>query len=1082
MNNAFITGVALLLSTTYATPTVLDTVNIVKEENKSTISSEVLAKEVNKFENDFYTIKNNYKAFLVGTEEINSNSLLNSKINNIIKKGISDLNEYIKSEDTLFKGLPLSDKEKADNLNSSYLKLYEMALLYSVSLEGNTYYKNEDLKNKIIEGLEWLYTNYYSKTSEGYYGNWYHWEIGMPQNITKTLMLLEDEINSLNPEIITLYISAMDNYIRGGLIDGNTNGDIDLTSRFHTGSNLADIAFNKIIQGTLLKDDKRIEKAVSDMMTIYETIDPNNIVNGVTDGFYEDGSFIQHHRVAYTGSYGKVLLQRSMQVISTLNGSRWSNEDLIDKMEMWIYEAFAPVIYEGYMMEVVKGRGISRATTGYADTVAIVECMTQLSEAMDEEKANTLKSYIKYINDVSKVSISTNGFVSLKSIIDFNTTINDKNIVAKNAIDTSKHYEFNIMEKTVHSREGYSFVVSRSSSRISKYEYMSGENLKPWFQGDGAFYLYQSGNNQTESYGVNYMATIDPYHLPGTTTPNEIRKTIPELYGKNWYENTEHELNFTSSSVSQNDYVYFPVGTNNYSGGTTLDTYGTSAMQLGDDNAYAAKQLGLLPDDFVVYKNCNANKSWFMFDDEIVVVGSNVSDDLKRGVTTTLDNPMSLESENVVLEGKSKDSNDIITLENGKYNNLDWISYSTDSSNSSIGYYFPNSKEININKELRTANLKDIRQANSDKEVTTQFTTLTYDHGSGEENDSYAYVILPNFDKEMTSNYAENPKINILANSESVHAVEQTDLNITGYNFFNNEETTVGNVTSFNQASLMVKEENNTLKLSVSDPTFELEQIHLVLNIPNAKVISSDEKISTNISENTIDIIVNTKSANGASFEATFQLSTIDDLKAIISEAKELNESDYTAKSWNNMITVLLSVEKVSDDANQEDIDNAILELKKAVSELEKVSRVEILNIIKEAENISSEKYTKESWSNFEIALSSAKKVNEDRNSTQKEIDYAVENLKNAIENLKLKNNSGSNNNNNNNNNESSNDNSGNNNNNNGFSENDNGNSNNNNESSNNSKLPITGGTSTFTLGGIAALIIAKGFMLRKRK
>ncbi|MBD7915477.1 hypothetical protein H9660_09990 [Clostridium sp. Sa3CUN1] len=121
----------------------------------------------------------------------------------------------------------------------------------------------------------------------------------------------------------------MDNYIRGGLIDGNTNGDIDLKSRFHTGSNLADIEFNKIIQGTLVKDDKRIEKAVSDMMTIYETIDPNNIVNGVTDG-----SFIQHNRVSYTGYYSKVLLQRSMQVISTLNGSRWSNEDLIDKMEL----------------------------------------------------------------------------------------------------------------------------------------------------------------------------------------------------------------------------------------------------------------------------------------------------------------------------------------------------------------------------------------------------------------------------------------------------------------------------------------------------------------------------------------------------------------------------------------------------------------------------------------------------------------------------------------------------------------------------------------------------------------------------
>ncbi|MBD7915473.1 hypothetical protein H9660_09970 [Clostridium sp. Sa3CUN1] len=74
------------------------------------------------------------------------------------------------------------------------------------------------------------------------------------------------------------------------------------------------------------------------------------------------------------------------------------------------------------------------------------------------------------------------------------------------------------------------------------------------------------------------------------------------------------------------------------------------------------------------------------------------------------------------------------------------------------------------------------------------------------------------------------------------------------------------------------------------------------------------------------------------------------------------------------MITVLLSVEKLSDDANQQEIDNAILELKKAISELEKVLRVEILKIIKEGENIFSEKYTKDSLSNFELALNSAKK------------------------------------------------------------------------------------------------------------
>ena len=44
------------------------------------------------------------------------------------------------------------------------------------------------------------------------------------------------------------------------------------------------------------------------------------------------------------------------------------------------------------------------------------------------------------------------------------------------------------------------FALARSSDRISKYEYMSGENLMPWFQGDGAHYLYLSGQDQAQTY------------------------------------------------------------------------------------------------------------------------------------------------------------------------------------------------------------------------------------------------------------------------------------------------------------------------------------------------------------------------------------------------------------------------------------------------------------------------------------------------------------------------------------------------------------------------------------------------------
>ena len=141
------------------------------------------------------------------------------------------------------------------------------------------------------------------------------------------------------------------------------------------------------------------------------------------------------------------------------------------------------------------------------------------------------------------------------------------------------------MDRTVHRRPGYAFALARSSDRISKYEYMSGENLMPWFQGDGAYYLYLSGQDQTQAYGVDYFTTVSPYGLAGVTAPVEERRTVPELYGTPYYDNPGHPLNFTSSSESQNTYVYFPRGTDRHSGGAVLGAYGAAGMVQSDDVA-----------------------------------------------------------------------------------------------------------------------------------------------------------------------------------------------------------------------------------------------------------------------------------------------------------------------------------------------------------------------------------------------------------------------------------------------------------------------------------------------------------------
>jgi hyaluronate lyase len=858
--------VASLTLTTFLTVPALDFNNSVQaSETSAAVSTVANSAET---ENELNQLKVNFKEYLVGNEGLNINTLLASKINAVHNTAKTRLEALLPSEErdlSLFKGTILGEDPK--NLSNSYLYLYQMALAAKTYKDagqtGINFHENEDVINKVIDGLDWLYVNHFADQEKGYYGNWYEWEIGTPNHVTKILLLLEDEIRSQKPELIDNYVKSMDLYLRNG-----KDGDIDLTSRFHTGANLADIATNRIIQGALTGDGQRVSKAVANILTVFQTIDPNHIVNGNTDGFYEDGSFIQHHRVAYTGSYGKVLLNRIIQTMKILDDSSYNPEEvLVPTVKNWLYQGFSPVIFEGYMMEIVKGRAVSRTTTGYVDVNSIVEVMVDLTNYLNEEDSQQLKSHIKYIAQTTKGTISPESYTSNGAIVQFNNLMADSKIEAKNAIANENHYAFNLMDKTVHLRDSYAFAFSRSSNRISKYEYMSGENLMPWFQGDGAYYLYLSGRDQTKSFGANYFAAIDPYKLPGTTVPVEERNTIPELYGgKLFYENTNHPLNFFASSVSQNDYVYFPVGTNKYSGGVKLGKYGVSGIQLGDEIGYRDKQKGLLPEDFVAYKNADANKSAFMFDDEIVLLGSGINDQLGREVISTIDNRMFASSETSSITGATYDHQALMNPVNGQYN-LKWLNFKTNDDASKVGYYFPEATRINVSTNTVTESLRKIRTVNPAANITENFFTLGLEHGTNPQNAKYAYVILPTFNEEETEQYANNPGINILSNTEDVHAVEHVNLGLKGFNFFDDKKRTVSNVTSYNPATILVKKDGDIVTIAVSDPTFSLDKMKLEVVLPRPAVLEASKGVKASVSGKKALIHIDSKNSYGKSFE-----------------------------------------------------------------------------------------------------------------------------------------------------------------------------------------------------------------------
>ncbi|NEB82543.1 silent information regulator protein Sir2, partial [Streptomyces sp. SID14478] len=588
----------------------------------------------------------NTVAVLAGTEESNSRTETAAKRAAIEKTARTNLAalDAATGDGELFAGVLLGSSDA--NLNTSYQRLYEIALAtrtYGISFD---LYGSSAVQDRVAEGLAWLHAHYYGDQSTGYYGNWFFWEIGISQHVSKTLLLLGERAPAA---LITTYVASMDAYLRNG-----KDGDVDLDSRFHTGANLADITTNRILQGALLADEARIRKALTDQLTVFATIDPYALAHGVTDGYYADGSFLQHASVAYTGAYGKGLLSRVVQTLKILDGTGFVNAgELIPTVHGWVRDGFAPLIFEGWMMEAVKGRSVSRTGTGYDDVTTVVEAVVDLASLETGDDATALKAYVKQVRATSRAALDPTSFVSPLSVVRYADILADASVPAADLNPPARSVAFNSMDRTVHRRPGYAFTLARSSARISKYEYMSGENLMPWFQGDGAHYLYLAGQDQRESFGVDYFTTVSPYGLAGVTAPVEHRGTVPELYdGDLFYDNPSHPLNFTASSESQNTYVYFPTATQAYSGGATLDAYGAAGWVLSDDVPWRDKRAGVLPDDFVVYRSARATKSWFLLDDEIVVLAAGVGDapGADRAVTTTLDARIAATGDEVTVD------------------------------------------------------------------------------------------------------------------------------------------------------------------------------------------------------------------------------------------------------------------------------------------------------------------------------------------------------------------------------------------------------------------------------------------------
>ena len=179
--------------------------------------------------------------------------------------------------------------------------------------------------------------NYYIKRNNANLvrpNNWWHWDIGIPQKLVEILVCLKDE---LSIEQINKYLFPLNKYI---------------PFPSETMANRVDIAYSCIISGALQHDYKKISISVESIRECFKYVEKD-------DGFYEDGSYIQHSIYGYNGAYGSYFISAISKITYILEDSVFKiDNQLKEEQYKMIINSYLPFMYEGAFFDLIRGRAV----------------------------------------------------------------------------------------------------------------------------------------------------------------------------------------------------------------------------------------------------------------------------------------------------------------------------------------------------------------------------------------------------------------------------------------------------------------------------------------------------------------------------------------------------------------------------------------------------------------------------------------------------------------------------------------------------------------------------------------------------
>ncbi len=747
-------------------------------------------------EKDLEGVKENIKKDLIGDETLitDSTALVNLNI-----PGKDKIQQWIQSMDTTNTTKlwsDLSSPVSSGDVNGQYCgdyfeRIYSMAKAYAIGS-----YRTEENMDAINRALDWMYQYAYNPTVKAS-GNWWNWEIGAALPLVRTLLIIENDMNATTKANCLKALNRFTPVPK------------------YTYANRSWTGYTALYAAILRKDIDGVKKCMEELLQCFEY----SAMTSDRDGFFPDGSFIQHKYTPYITSYGTNYLSEMTAIIYSLQGTELAlDQAYIDQFFSFFLNSYAPMLYQGNAFAGCFGRnglgGYDGKDIGCKWMAYIIRILPYANQT-DQVRINSLFASIMK----AQPNYATAKYMSPPAIANYRAFQKAYKAGQITASEELGAYMMTASDRVIQKTATYAALVAMSSTRIYRYEAINNSNGWGWCLGDGVLYVVPK--SKPDTYSSNFFKGLkNKTLLPGVTTTNKDR-------------------NGAVYDVDNNPFgAYSVVG--GVSDNALNPLYSMAYMHFGADQKPESYKDGT-PEDL------DLKKAWFFFDNEIVCLGSGITSTTSSEVFTVMDNRY-VGNSSCAIYWNGDEANHTVSE---TLNNASWVHF-----NQFGGYYFPEATTVDMKRNATNEN---------------GFVRFTLNHGTKPTNASYAYVMLPDMTKANVKAYSEAPDVEVLSNTSYVSAVREKKLGMTGIAFWEaNQKFAVGDVaiTAANACAVMLTEGGNaTYTLSVSEPT-QLRS-SLTITLDGVWNVSANENMTVKTVNGNTVITVYTSGALGATFTCT---------------------------------------------------------------------------------------------------------------------------------------------------------------------------------------------------------------------